>query len=182
MSATTPRASTGKASKSATAATPPSKSRQPARAATAKPGKVAAKAPPGKVAARAPSGKVAAKAPSGKVAAKAPRAAAGDRALWVGARAHYDDAADYDKTYGRRREDVAYYEALVAGSAGPVLEYGVGNGRIALPLARSGAVVTGVDWSAPMLDDLRTKIAREPAEVQRRLRLVEGDMREVRLG
>ncbi|RYE92435.1 MAG: class I SAM-dependent methyltransferase [Myxococcales bacterium] len=114
------------------------------------------------------------------IKAKRPRATS-DRALWVGAQAHYEDAAYYDKTYARRLDDVRFYEALAATTEGPILEYGVGNGRIALPMARAGADVTGVDWSAPMLADLRAKLAAEPREVQRRLRLVEGDMREVKL-
>ena len=114
------------------------------------------------------------------IKAKRPRAT-GDRALWVGAHAHYEDAAYYDKTYARRLDDVSYYEALARGVEGLILEYGVGNGRIALPMVRAGADVTGVDWSVPMLTDLRAKLAAEPADVRRRLRLVEGDMRQVRL-
>jgi SAM-dependent methyltransferase len=62
-----------------------------------------------------------------------------------------------------------------------VLEYGVGNGRIALPVARAGARVTGVDLSPRMLASLREKLSREKAAVQQRLTLVEGDMRDVRV-
>ncbi|OLR91912.1 class I SAM-dependent methyltransferase [Actinokineospora bangkokensis] len=40
---------------------------------------------------------------------------------------------------------------------GPVLELGVGTGRVALPLARAGVKVTGVDVSEPMLAQLREK-------------------------
>ncbi len=110
---------------------------------------------------------------------RAPRARV-DRALIVGARAHFDDPAYYAKTYAERREDIRYYEAIVAPGA-RVLEYGVGAGRIAIPLARRGARVVGVDWSRPMLDDLARRLARERGDVRARVRAVHGDMREVSL-
>jgi SAM-dependent methyltransferase len=104
-----------------------------------------------------------------------------DRELEGGSRAHYEDAAYYTSTYARRIDDVAYYVALARRTGGPVLEYGVGNGRIALPMARHGVDVVGVDWSRPMLDDARARLKAEPPEVRRRVRLVKGDMRRVRL-
>jgi SAM-dependent methyltransferase len=60
-----------------------------------------------------------------------------------------------------------------------VLEYGIGNGRIALPIARDGARVTGVDRSTPMLTDLRARLAEEPASVRSRVKVRRGDMRTV---
>ena len=104
------------------------------------------------------------------------------RARDLGATAHYDDAAYYDQAYADRTDDVAYYLRLGRLSRGPVLEYGVGTGRVALPLARAGVLVTGVDTSRPMLAALREKLAQEPREVRDRVRLVHGDMRSARLG
>jgi SAM-dependent methyltransferase len=104
-----------------------------------------------------------------------------DRELEAGSRAHYEDAAYYTSTYARRIDDVAHYVALAGRLGGPVLEYGVGNGRIALPMARHGVHVVGVDWSGPMLADARARLKREPPDVRRRVRLVRGDMRRVRL-
>ncbi len=75
-----------------------------------------------------------------------------------------------------------YYVPLATQAGGPVLEYGIGNGRIALPLARSGVQVVGVDHSKPMLDDLRARLAQEPPDVRRAVRLKRGDMRTVKLG
>src|SRR6478672_4584728 len=48
-------------------------------------------------------------------------------------------------------EDIAFYveEALDAG--GPIVELGVGTGRIAIPIAAAGVQVIGVDASAGML-------------------------------
>ena len=104
-----------------------------------------------------------------------------DRELEAGSLAHYEDPAYYTSTYARRIDDVAYYVALAERSGGPVLEYGVGNGRIALPVARHGVEVVGIDHSAPMLRDLRERLAREEPAVRDRVRGVRGDMRRVRL-
>lgn len=62
-----------------------------------------------------------------------------------------------------------------------MLEYGCGNGRIAIPIARRGVDITGVDLSTTMLGDFRKLLALEPREVQRRVRLRRGDMRKVKL-
>lgn len=62
-----------------------------------------------------------------------------------------------------------------------MLEYGVGNGRVALQIARSSVAITGVDLSAPMLADLRKKLRGEADVVRKRVTLVRGDMRQVRL-
>jgi len=103
------------------------------------------------------------------------------RAGDAGAQAHYADPAYYDKTYGSRREDVDYYARLAKQSGGPVLEYGIGNGRIAIPIARAGVPVHGIDLSRPMLDSLRARRRDEPPATRRRLTFTHGDMRTVRL-
>lgn len=99
----------------------------------------------------------------------------------VGTRAHYEDPAYYDKAYRRRRSDVDCYVKLAKRYGGPVLEYGVGTGRVALEVARAGISVTGVDLSRPMLDAFEAHLEREPEAVQRRVRVLHGDMRELRL-
>ena len=57
-------------------------------------------------------------------------------------------------------EDVPFYVAEARGTGGPVLELGVGTGRIAVPIAAEGIEVVGVDLSAGMLE-----VARERAEL-----------------
>lgn len=109
------------------------------------------------------------------------RASRRDRELEAGSFAHYEDPNYYTSAYASRIEDVAYYVTLARRSRGPVLEYGVGNGRIAIAIARHGREVVGVDHSAPMLADLRRRLAEEPAEIRGRVRAVRGDMRSVRL-
>lgn len=103
--------------------------------------------------------------------------AAGD----VGALAHYADPAYYSLTYRDREQDVAYYVTRALELGGPVLEYGAGNGRVTLPLARQGLSVTGVDLSRPMLRDLKRRLAEEPPEVRRRVTVRHGDVRTARL-
>jgi SAM-dependent methyltransferase len=119
---------------------------------------------------------------SRKGAAKAPRRSSGrDAELEAGSRAHYDDPEYYTSTYRRRIDDVQFYVHLAAKNGGPVLEYGIGNGRVALPIARHGVAITGVDHSRPMLSDLRARLSEEPREVRHRVTVVHGDMLRVRL-
>lgn len=47
--------------------------------------------------------------------------------------------------------DVDLYRALATRTGGPVLELGVGSGRIAVPLAEDGHAVTGIDIDPQML-------------------------------
>jgi hypothetical protein len=106
-----------------------------------------------------------------------------DRELEAGATAHFDDPVWYAKTYARRRDDVAYYRALAKKKrAKAILEYGIGNGRIAIPLARDGVSVTGIERSAPMIADLRARLGKEPADVRRRVSVKRGDMRRATTG
>jgi SAM-dependent methyltransferase len=56
-------------------------------------------------------------------------------------------------------EDVAFYLERARRSGGPVVELGVGTGRIAIPIAADGIEVVGVDSSEGML-----AVARERAE------------------
>lgn len=67
-------------------------------------------------------------------------------------------AADYDSLYDDTLDTegaVACLAELAAG--GPVLELGVGTGRLALPLAARGLAVHGVDSSPEMIALLRAK-------------------------
>ena len=105
-----------------------------------------------------------------------------DRELEVGSNAHYEDPDYYTSSYKRRIDDVQFYVELARRRGGPVLELGIGNGRVALPIARHGIEVFGVDRSAPMLADLRERATGEPAEVRARIGWRRADMRSVRLG
>ena len=73
----------------------------------------------------------------------------------------FDRAAEfYDATRGLDDDTTERTVELVAGEVeghGRVLEIGVGTGLMALPLASRGIDVTGVDLSAPMLQQLIRK-------------------------
>lgn len=114
------------------------------------------------------------------------RPASVDHELLAGSSAHYEDTAYYQKTYATRTEDVAFYVERAAAFSrknrpASILEYGCGNGRITLPLAREGHAIVGVDLSEPMLRDLDARLALELAEVRARVQTRHGDMRALTL-
>jgi len=77
--------------------------------------------------------------------------------------------------------DLDLYRALAGRTGGPILEVAVGTGRLAVGLAAAGFEVTGVDIDPAMLARARGRAAVAGKEVASRLRLVEGDARDVRL-
>jgi SAM-dependent methyltransferase len=98
-----------------------------------------------------------------------------------GAVAHYEDPQYYDHTYKRRRNDVRFYVELAQERRGPVLELGVGTGRVALALARAGVETVGVEPVPQMLAQAREKLSHLPRAAQGSLSLRAGDARKVRL-
>jgi SAM-dependent methyltransferase len=71
----------------------------------------------------------------------------------IGPVSAYDPIARlYDPWSASVIEDISFYveEALAAGT-GPIVELGVGTGRVAIPTALAGVHVIGVDSSAEML-------------------------------
>jgi SAM-dependent methyltransferase len=85
-------------------------------------------------------------------------------------------AALYDPWSRSVTEDVDFYVAEARKAGGPVVELGVGTGRIAVPTARAGVRVIGVDSSERMLDVCRARA--EEAGVAGLLDLRLGDLRE----
>jgi SAM-dependent methyltransferase len=77
--------------------------------------------------------------------------------------------------------DLDLYLALAARADGPILELGVGTGRLAVPLAAAGWPVTGVDADPAMLVRARARAATGGPEAGSRLRLIEADAVAVRL-
>jgi SAM-dependent methyltransferase len=78
----------------------------------------------------------------------------------------FDRAAEYyDATRSLSPAAEAQVTAVLAEALighGPVLEIGVGTGRIALPLAATGLEVVGIDLSQPMLHKLVAKATTVP--------------------
>ena len=86
-------------------------------------------------------------------------------------------AAIYDDWASPMTEDVAFYVELAKEADGPVVELAVGNGRVAIPVARAVGHVLGIDLSPAMLAQARERAA----EAGVALELREGDMRELEL-
>ncbi len=82
----------------------------------------------------------------------------------------------YDPWSRSVTEDVEFYVDLAREAGGPVVELGVGTGRIALPTAAAGIPVIGVDSSPGMLEVCRAEA--EAAGVAHLLDLRVGDLRE----
>ena len=83
----------------------------------------------------------------------------------------------YDDWYGSITDTEACVEAVAAlADGGPVLELGVGTGRLAIPLAQRGLAITGVDASPAMLAALSAKPGGDAVEA------VLGDMTDPPVG
>ena len=84
-------------------------------------------------------------------------------------------AALYDAWSTGVVEDISFYVDEALASGGPVVELGVGTGRIAIPTAMAGVHVIGVDSSVEMLAVCRD--AARAAGVAERVELRRGDLR-----
>ncbi|MDF2750504.1 MAG: hypothetical protein K0T00_1680 [Gaiellaceae bacterium] len=82
----------------------------------------------------------------------------------------------YDPWSHSVTEDIEFYVEEARRSAGPVVELACGTGRIAVPVARAGLRVIGVDGSAAMLEVARERAAAAGVEELVELRL--GDLRD----
>lgn len=89
-------------------------------------------------------------------------------------------AERYDVT-----EEAMYDEAVLTpmvnllcqlAGGGPVLEFAIGTGRVALPLQNQGLDVHGIEFSQPMIDVLRRKPGGEQMPV------IQGDMASAQAG
>jgi len=86
----------------------------------------------------------------------------------------YDPLADlYDTEYDHDY-DLPFWLALAEREAGPVVEWGAGTGRLAVPLAEAGSNVTAIEVSGGMIEKGREKGAS--------VEWVRGDMRDATLG
>jgi SAM-dependent methyltransferase len=84
----------------------------------------------------------------------------------------------YDDWSAHMTEDVPFYVELARENEGPIVELAVGNGRVAIPVAReTGRKVIGIDRSPAMLAEAAKRA--EAAGVDLELRA--GDMRDLEL-
>jgi ubiquinone/menaquinone biosynthesis C-methylase UbiE len=88
----------------------------------------------------------------------------------------YDTIAElYDPWSRSVTEDVGFYVAEARRAGGPVVELGIGTGRIAIPIAQSGIPVVGIDSSREMLAACNRRAEAEGVAELIDLRL--GDLR-----
>ena len=91
---------------------------------------------------------------------------------------HESFSDHYEEWSAARTADIPFYAALAEAADGPVVELAVGNGRVAIPVARAtGRPVIGIDASPAMLAQARAGAAAAGV----RLDLREGDMRDLAL-
>jgi SAM-dependent methyltransferase len=84
----------------------------------------------------------------------------------------------YDEWSAHMTADVAFYVELARQADGPVVELAVGNGRVAVPVARAiERPVVGIDTSPAMLDQARANAAAADVDLDLR----PGDMRDLTL-
>ena len=87
-------------------------------------------------------------------------------------------SACYEEWAAHMTEDVAFYVGLARAADGPLVELAVGNGRVAIPVAReTGRQVLGIDSSPAMLAQARERATAAGVDLE----LSEGDMRELEL-
>jgi len=88
----------------------------------------------------------------------------------------------YDILHSSYDADLKMYLGLAAKHGEPVLELGCGTGRLLIPLAAAGHMVTGIDLSGDMLARCQEKLAAEGEATAERASLVQGDIRRFELG
>ncbi len=87
-------------------------------------------------------------------------------------------ASRYDEWSSVMTEDVPFYVRLAGDVDGPLVELAIGNGRVAIPVARAtGRTVVGIDSSPAMLALARAAAVKAGVELDLR----EGDMRDLEL-
>ena len=89
-------------------------------------------------------------------------------------------AGIYDSVYSYVRADIPFYAREAVESGGPVLELGVGTGRVAVPTARLGIDVVGIDSSEAMLAIARSKLGSLGPDAGS-VELISADMRDLDL-
>ncbi|HEY7359005.1 MAG TPA: class I SAM-dependent methyltransferase [Ktedonobacterales bacterium] len=86
----------------------------------------------------------------------------------------------YDLRTADVTEDIRFCVEMARTVGGPVLELGSGTGRVTLPIARTGLVVTGLETSRLMLQ--RAKMKAEQLSAKLQVEWVEGDITNFSLG
>ena len=84
----------------------------------------------------------------------------------------------YDEWSAHMTDDIGFYVGLAQEAAGPLVELAIGDGRVAIPVARAtGRTVIGIDTSPTMLERARARAVAAGVSLDLR----EGDMRDLAL-
>ena len=77
----------------------------------------------------------------------------------------YANPEEYDETYKSYTADLEFIEAHLGESTQSIIELACGTGRLAIPLAKLGHLVYGVDIDAGMLKDAQHKADAEGVKI-----------------
>jgi SAM-dependent methyltransferase len=80
-----------------------------------------------------------------------------------------------------REDDVRFYSAISRKAGPSALDIGVGTAHLAIPIARSGTRVVGIDSSMELLNIAHGKVTSAPGGITSRMRLLYGDIRDFSL-
>lgn len=84
----------------------------------------------------------------------------------------------YDEWSADMTADIPFYVELARQARGPIVELAIGNGRVAIPVAKAtGRLVIGIDSSPGMIDQARARAVEAGVDLELRL----GDMRDLHL-
>ena len=83
----------------------------------------------------------------------------------------------YDVEYRSKDDDIDFYIDAAQEYGSPILEIGIGTGRMAIPLATHGHGITGIDNSSEMLKVLKSKLEKSPGEARHNIQYLLADMR-----
>ena len=97
--------------------------------------------------------------------------------------ASYDSIAEfYDLDFPSSFPDeLEFWKQILDFYDSPALELGCGTGRVTIPLAQAGHLLTGLELSDAMLAMAERNRAELPISVQNRLEFVQGDMTQFEL-
>ena len=96
--------------------------------------------------------------------------------------AMFDRIAEfYDFEYADLKNDIQFYLEYAKQADGDVLELACGTGRVLIPIAQAGVPITGLDISGEMLRICQNKVNQATPEIQKKVTLVHGDMKQFSL-
>jgi SAM-dependent methyltransferase len=87
-----------------------------------------------------------------------------------------------DPVYSKQLRDVKFWLDYAQKAGSRTLELACGTGRVLFPLAQAGITITGLDYSVYMLDICRQKLAQQPQDIQRRVRIIQANMANFQTG